>query len=721
MIKTLTKLFFLALPTLAVAQNPSAFPCTSSDGFGYYISSASSTSSGSGSSTTLTYSSSRLSRITTSTGVRTTVCTDAQVGVALNALGFNPKDTFLYAVSRYDATQFSGKLYRLGANCQKLVIPVTGAIAQFSNNNRATIDAAGGNISSGTFDLDNNYYVNTSFTNTSSTGFRNKLQKIKITGNTATLVSSQNLTCPSCTTSTKVQITDIIFDAPTQKLYGNNRQTNQLYSINATTGVITPIGTTGITSSILGLYKNAFGDVRAIDETGRIYSVNVSTGAFTLLNTVTLNSGNADAASGCYDPPSISGNLFTDANGLTDNIVNGEGVNQIGTTVLYANLIQSGLVVKSTLIRANGSFNFLSESFLGAYEVQISSIAGITGEAPPAQNLPATHVFVGDNLGIGAGNDGSPNGRLTINVAAGGGSIENVNFGIDAKPIASDVTDSPQANPGGSTRVAVPALVVADQEDGVPTTIIINEIPNAVTEGVLYYNNIAVTNNQVIPNFLASLLTFDPIDGDLTIDFLYSTRDAANVPSNTATMTMEFSTTFPVELIAFGGVYRRNVVEMVWITATETNSDYFLVQRSQDGTTFEDIGKLQAAGNSVKQSNYNFTDKMPQGYFYYRLKQVDTDGTISFSDAIYVAHKDDLAIKIFPTLVSDKLTIQYNPNEVKELHVEIFNSKGEKVLATQLYSGNQELDLQNLAAGSYTLMLSDLATGTVIPRKIIKN
>lgn len=82
---TLSILLFLFITTTAVAQ-PVKFSCTSSDGFGYYIASATSSLSGS----TLTYGNSRLSKITTATGIRTTLCDYATVGVIVSTQVLEP-------------------------------------------------------------------------------------------------------------------------------------------------------------------------------------------------------------------------------------------------------------------------------------------------------------------------------------------------------------------------------------------------------------------------------------------------------------------------------------------------------------------------------------------------------------------------------------------------------------------------------------------------------
>lgn len=704
------------LSFVAIGQNPSSFTCSSTDGFGYYISSGTGTFTGT-SPQFLTFPASRLSRLTTSTGARTTVC--ASLGVSMNALAFNPRDRYLYAVSRYDASQFSGKLYRVGENCQNLEIPVTG-IVKYTTNNTTTVDNGGGNIGSGTFDLDGNYYVNTSFTNAGKTGFTNKIQKIRISGNTATLLSTQTLTCASCTTTNKLQITDIIFDEASRKLYGSNKQTNQLYSINAATGAITPVGATNVTNTILGMYKNRQGVVRAVDDAGNIYGVNLSTGNFTLLTTVTdFRSGNADAASGCYTPPVISGSVFVDANGLTDSRVNGTRTQKAGASPLVANLVQSNQVVKSTALATNGTYQFLGD-FQGTYEVRVGTVTGTANQVPPAQGLPTTHQFVGDFIGTDAGSDGSPNGRLSIPSITLGNSVPNVNFGIDAKPIVSNVSAAAEANPGTTVRVTVPALSRTDVEDGTPTTVRIRSVPDNAAKGILYYDNAQVTLNQDILNFDPVKFQFDPIDGDVTVVFSYAAKDRANVISNDATVTMEFTNSLPVTLVYFRGEYSGGSNSLSWQTSTEYNTDYFAVERSTGGDAFEAIGRITATGFSSELRTYTFVDATAPTPAYYRIKNVDFDGAYAYSQTIKLSSSKQSRIEVFPTVVTNGLNLRYTGGRARDLRLSLYRSGGALLMTKDLTEGQRTLDLTDLPAGLYHLVIVDRSTGKVTNKRIVK-
>lgn len=88
----------------------------------------------------------------------------------------------------------------------------------------------------------------------------------------------------------------------------------------------------------------------------------------------------------------------------------------------------------------------------------------------------------------------------------------------------------------------------------------------------------------------------------------------------------------PVEYLSFDAVPQDGAVALRWTTASESNNDYFLVQRSQDAQAWTDLQRVQGAGTSNRTQAYQFTDQAPaSGLSVYRLKQVDLDGSVSFS------------------------------------------------------------------------------------------
>ncbi len=93
------------------------------------------------------------------------------------------------------------------------------------------------------------------------------------------------------------------------------------------------------------------------------------------------------------------------------------------------------------------------------------------------------------------------------------------------------------------------------------------------------------------------------------------------------TIGAESNSVLPVELVAFLGEIMDNTTKLVWESASEINNDYFDVQHSLDGESFETIGQVDGSGNSNELETYRFTHKSPAfGENYYRLRQVDFDG-----------------------------------------------------------------------------------------------
>lgn len=94
---------------------------------------------------------------------------------------------------------------------------------------------------------------------------------------------------------------------------------------------------------------------------------------------------------------------------------------------------------------------------------------------------------------------------------------------------------------------------------------------------------------------------------------------------------------FPISFLSFDAYTRGEVVEVRWITTTEVNSDFFVVQRSLDGIHFEAAAVVQAAGNSLTQIRYASTDNSPfSGRSYYRVVETDLGGNTTATNVVEV-------------------------------------------------------------------------------------
>lgn len=152
----------------------------------------------------------------------------------------------------------------------------------------------------------------------------------------------------------------------------------------------------------------------------------------------------------------------------------------------------------------------------------------------------------------------------------------------------------------------------------------------------------------------------------------------------------------PVELLYFDANKDGSNVRCNWTTATEINNDYFAVERSKNGTVFEQIGTVQGANNSNSILYYVFYDEHPYtGLSYYRLRQVDFDGTYSYSNIVAVYFGALEIINIWPNPAQDEVTIAIGVSQNTKATAEVFNSLGQKIYSSivQLEKGKTEINI----------------------------
>jgi hypothetical protein len=167
-------------------------------------------------------------------------------------------------------------------------------------------------------------------------------------------------------------------------------------------------------------------------------------------------------------------------------------------------------------------------------------------------------------------------------------------------------------------------------------------------------------------------------------------------------------TTLPVEWISFTAdrLDSRNI-QLRWETDNEVNNDYFVVQRSVDAEFFEDIGEVDGSGNTEEPKTYMFLDNNYQANInYYRLKQVDFNGTFSFSNIVEVrfeGKEDFLAFHVFPSPVRDYLNVQALGKMNNSYQVKIFDQTGRQVYEDFIDKDHhmRRLDVRNWVEGIY--------------------
>ncbi|MEL7339447.1 MAG: T9SS type A sorting domain-containing protein, partial [Bacteroidota bacterium] len=174
---------------------------------------------------------------------------------------------------------------------------------------------------------------------------------------------------------------------------------------------------------------------------------------------------------------------------------------------------------------------------------------------------------------------------------------------------------------------------------------------------------------------------------------------------------------FPVEWLDFAVVWEDLDASLSWSTASENASDFFEVQRSLDGLTFQPIGEVKAAGSSVETRQYQFKDidaaSLKLNKYYYRIRQVDLDGAYDYSNVIELNRtlsEGEIALSAYPNPTQDIVEIRYAAFRAGTLDLRVFNSLGQVVHQQRLTydKGNQfqTLDLSGWKAGLYILELT---------------
>lgn len=116
---------------------------------------------------------------------------------------------------------------------------------------------------------------------------------------------------------------------------------------------------------------------------------------------------------------------------------------------------------------------------------------------------------------------------------------------------------------------------------------------------------------------------------------------------------------FPVEILSFEAENSGKSTKLKWITAWEENNAGFEVQKSRDAKHFVSIASLNGTGSSDEATTYEFTDQSPfNGINYYRLKQIDFDGSITFSDLVEVRiNRNASKLNIYPNPAPKTATV----------------------------------------------------------------
>jgi hypothetical protein len=171
----------------------------------------------------------------------------------------------------------------------------------------------------------------------------------------------------------------------------------------------------------------------------------------------------------------------------------------------------------------------------------------------------------------------------------------------------------------------------------------------------------------------------------------------------------------PIELVRFIGQCGGDEITISWTTWTETNNDFFTVERSLNGTDFEVVDVIEGAGNSNQPLSYEVKDLMPySGTSYYRLKDTDFSGKSTYSEVIAVTCGDDENDFNFVNAYevdNTDIVVEFTGNDNENYNIMLYDAAGKRALdfSGMAVSGMNKVRLPagDLARGIYIINLNN--------------
>ncbi|MBK8349975.1 MAG: T9SS type A sorting domain-containing protein [Saprospiraceae bacterium] len=191
------------------------------------------------------------------------------------------------------------------------------------------------------------------------------------------------------------------------------------------------------------------------------------------------------------------------------------------------------------------------------------------------------------------------------------------------------------------------------------------------------------------------------------------------------------SVVLPVKLSIFSAEqYKERASKLNWSTSSEINSDFFGVERSEDGVNWSNIGRVRAAGNSNETLKYEYIDnslplnRSKEQIFYYRLKMTDLDGKYEYSDIRGVNFQrtaTTTSISIYPNPSTDRINVDLSGMDLNngEIVLSVFDMKGQQMIRKNIIGNGLELiDVNQLPAATYNVVVQQ--KDKVFQQRIIK-
>jgi hypothetical protein len=187
-------------------------------------------------------------------------------------------------------------------------------------------------------------------------------------------------------------------------------------------------------------------------------------------------------------------------------------------------------------------------------------------------------------------------------------------------------------------------------------------------------------------------------------------------------------TPLPIELLNFAATPNNNKVNLNWSTATETNNNYFTVEKSKDGSNYDFVAEVPGAGNSTSVLNYSSVDNAPyEGISYYRLKQTDYNGHSTYSNlekTDFIPNSTDFSFNVYPNpSTGENINLSVTANKEQEILVVVYDITGRESYSKVIITENNGENVYafdpsgKLAQGMY--IISATSQQNIYSKKLI--
>ena len=435
----------------------------------------------------------------------------------------------------------------------------------------------------------------------------------------------------------------------------------------------------------------------------------------------TLTAG-SNTVSGSGDFTLAAAAIFstTSPSGINGNITN------TGTKTLNAgaNFIFNGSSAQQTGALLPSSVSSITIN--NSSNVSLNTSATVTGSV----NFSNGMLLLGNNVLSTTSVVGSSSSKYFVTNGTGALKISNVGVGSTVFPIGSSITSyNPVTlnNSGTSDNFAISVKESLDNAPVDPAKIVNKQW--TITEDVAGGSNLAASFGWIsadqasgfnsasaiaLINFnngsWAETLATQSGAGTLVSPYLASVSNISNLGA----FAIQNSSALPLNLVSFKAKLGDGVaksVQLNWVTTSEVNTKAFVIERSNDGKSFVKIG-LVAAKDLGGANNYAYTDANPlPGTSYYRLRQLDLDGSSSLSKIEVVENAGEIVIAAYPVPASLSLSVVHPA--ATGASIKIFNLSGVALLTKQVENGSaltSDIDISGLTGGYYIIQFNNGTT-----------